>query len=950
MVMPNSDSNGDPVAFTYAAATGRITYASGMGFNQYMVRPGFVFVDSAGAKHRIVAVDNTGNYVDVETRSRDVDTTTPTTTAQGAILMNFNPYDLPLTDLRSVCGAEFVPIDSVGVPDLSNDQLVCGTDVGLVLNDMTRRYSEPFDPRIKLRVTPLAREANEAEISDASANNRYYYGDMNIKVVELTAFCSGAMVVIGDAADSFTNVAYIDGAVTPTSGALTAEAGSLDNAYGMIPNRYQLCCGEHQYEEISRRAYTLPLGIHHFLWILPDTACVRGVYILQNPKTSLSLAGVSDVPGRLVQSGGVNDITTYSRDVSLPTNSEDWDKGGRIVRYIDSDLAYQYATQWIRGFTDTGDVSAGSASIQNVGNASQWRTGDYIMWVKTNVKYVHRIDSIAGTTITLRNIYPGGAPSQTGITLYYYGRSYHSDHNRSTEEIAFTASLLEFAAPGPIDDNKGMAFESGTARTDFIGVRLSDLSTGIKAVAGLDNANGGALKLDTAADDLIITFIGTGLSIRRYSSTTADVQVDNASHTPAASVTLVSNVATDTDDDPGGTYICGELPYGQHRVLIESAGNTNNIKDITVWQPKRPSFTGFALLDTNLLSIPESSLSITEVDGAERIQFGTVQIDAGSICHASTTNDLLTDFWTAYADSMHGREHDWGPNASAANDTFSFGFFGDEVTLVTNGIDVNAGTIAVKFLDHDGEFKVASSITGFTVSGTGPDTFTGDSAVVGERHRYIFSELAFHIMQIEPTAGYAAAQNIEFDCIEVHTPFHVHKTKQPVAVDHLMPMQFSGLDIRNKTPFKADWLPGSSVLHSQGATFHVGTDVLIEHQSPFHFYSRGGLMEVKASITTRDNAAARQLTAQIAIDGVVEGPRAGEYVGALDTDVNMVVTRQVVLAPGFHFAYVESAIATQELKEVAWSAKELAHPATDIPSRGLGSYKYGPAHYGESSF
>ena len=73
-----------------------------------------------------------------------------------------------------------------------------------------------------------------------------------------------------------------------------------------------------------------------------------------------------------------------------------------------------------------------------------------------------------------------------------------------------------------------------------------------------------------------------------------------------------------------------------------------------------------------------------------------------------------------------------------------------------------------------------------------------------------------------------AADVVMFDSLEIHTPIHNHRTKQPISIDHLMPFQHGGVDKRNLTPFNPDFLPKAQVEHIQGLLLASGGWVDIE--------------------------------------------------------------------------------------------------------------------------
>lgn len=942
-VMKNDNGSGSPVSFSYDASNGRVTYSSAMGFNATMIRPGFLFVDSAGEKYVIQAVDSSGNYVDVDSRGRDLDTTTPTTSDQGSIEMNNNPHYLYFDDLKVYGGIEFVPIDGYGPIVTEKDTLLrqtLGGEAGLIGHTC---YPTPYDPRIRIGFTSTSRSEGESEISDnaTDAINRMFYGYLGFTSVEITAVCTGAILVCAGGPASGSYYTYVDGHKNANYG-VQLPTENFDNVYGMVVNHYEPLLNPNATAPncYLRPVIALNLGIHHFMWDIPLNTAVRGIILLYAPHIANQNKVISDGPGRAIMDGGVFVSDAMTRATQLPTPSATWNKGGRIVRYIDSDGNHQFASQWVRTIEGTGDVANGSTDIQNVSNIDDWRTGDLIMIIGGTTKYLHRIDSFpSADTIRLANSY--GGSTDTGVTLYYYGQSVNSNQRRNYEEVAASYNIREFVFPGTLTSNKGIANERTVAKTGNMGGRLSDLTTGFAASSGMDHRDGGGIRVDAAGNKVRIMFVGTGLSIERYSYSSASVTV---------TIDGIDNDTIDDGDDHndvGGTFVCGELPYGTHIAEFTFSANETVIRGCTIWQSKKPEITGnyLELLDTNVLGDSQADMSVDVADGPDEVQFGTIQMDALSQINHDSTNDVLKDlWWSALTDSVCGVTTDFSGN-TASGDAFHLCFFGDEITLVTSGIDVNSGTIETRFLDHDGRFKVPSSITGFTVSGI--DSWTSNTTTKGERHRWKLGEMGFHVLQIIPTSGYGA-QDLNIDSIEVNSTLHTNRTKLPVGIDHFIPWQFSGMDVRNKTPFRADYLPGVSRPHAQGQQYQVGTTRAHGNQYPFLFYTRGGLVEISVSFTL-SSSDATAVSVEIIVDGYSEMQGMVDDLPSTGDDTAISLSRVIMLEPGFHFAYVDVSAGTDSVGLTSWKMRDLTSPATDVPTRGLGQDMQGPCNHHESS-
>jgi hypothetical protein len=326
--------------------------------------------------------------------------------------------------------------------------------------------------------------------------------------------------------------------------------------------------------------------------------------------------------------------------------------------------------------------------------------------------------------------------------------------------------------------------------------------------------------------------------------------------------------------------------------------------------------------------------SATDMDGVTEQQFGTINYDAGLTAYPLTAGvatilreqpgTLTGQILSKYYDYING----------AAGDDIRWLFFGDEITLVTGDIVLGGDTLTIKFLDHDGTWKVYSSITGFTITGT--TTTLGAHAVSAKRYRWEM-DLGFHMMMLEFTTG---AATIELDSIEVGTPFHNHITKLPVTFDRLQPHCHGGMDVRPTTPFEHGLVPGFSQAFDLPVSMNRpgGIGVLAEAQEPFIFYSHGGMVELSVSVEVTDSGGGAVV--QMAIDGVEDGPQLDVAAGATE---NIHLQRLACLSPGVHWAYiVTDGMGADTITNYSWHKRESVIPTSRVPSLGQAPAVYGP--------
>jgi hypothetical protein len=936
-------TNDDLVSFTYdpqGTNPGRITYASGLDFSQQQVRVGYIFVDNSGVKYRIRALDTSGNgdWIEIHPGLRDVDDGTPTTKFGGSIETNNNPYSNNFADLRPLIGAEFIPIDIFGEMDTRDgEELVRdGLDI---FDGMERRIITPFDDRIRVYTKAATADGEDEPVYDNA--DRVGYGSGQIEIVEFTGVCTGAALVLGNGGSAVAEQVHLDGEVDTSDWDYLVKTDDSDQAYGM---------DHYQYEVVhSARLMRLPQGIHHIRWTIDPNAQVRGVYVW-NATNLPAVREIADSPGQLVRAGGVVTFADPKQDADTlpdPGGSPVWNKGARSIRYVNTSNVQTWISTFVRNTTGTGDTN-GTTLIGTVSNITDWRVGDIVMLIDSNIKYLRRITSISGTAMTIDSAVPF---TTVGAILRYYGHVYQQpsddrNHDRRSEERAAVMPIMEFCTMGgALSDNRSAVGKDGVARTTRITIRASDGQTVFtNETAGVKNRAGGRIFIDAVSTVIRFWFVGTGLSIQR---TTAGGFPLLTLVVDGVSCPDIVNSSTDVDDDPGGTFICGELPYGVHTVELTTEGGGASdfeLAGITIWQPKKPTFTGFELLDINMVADSEASLGIDSVASMALGQFGTISYEAGPFAHF-TGSGTWTDVGVGANFAVNGRQY--VDSTPGLNDDVFWTFYGDEITFVHGTIVLGGGNpMEVAFLDHDGQFKAPSALTGFSVTSSAGDTWPA-SAVFGDRKRYVLDKLGVHVVRIRHANG--GADGIEFDAIEIHCPVHNHKAKMPVGIDHMMPLQHAGVDKRNLVPFDASLLPPGQIEHVQGAWLNQVVATL-NNQAAFVFYTRGGLTEISVAANVTD-AGGGGGDFQIAIDGLADGPffsMPSNIPAAGDTTI--VASRMVALYPGFHFAFLEGTTA-DSVQHTSWRTRNVGSvPATQLLSRGLGTPILGPVGAGEAGF
>jgi hypothetical protein len=959
-------TNDDLVTFSYDADgtnPGRVTYSSNMNFSQLQVQVGYVFVDSSGNEYRIIDRDTSGNgaWVTISPSLRSVDDSVPTTKHGGSIETNNNPYDVDLEDCKVLLGAEFVPYDYPGPLEQKDITLTQLGEIDLSYpNPLKRHAIVPYDKRVSVWMTPSdAGGSGDWELDDDN-NKRSFYGSNSTAFVEFVGVCTGLVPLIASTASSTVLSLWVDGWQV-TGGLGTATTQDHVSYFGIEPPRYEMFIGENTNAPgcPSKVLTRLAPGIHHVRieldYSTARSLAFRGFLVLNTPLTG---SQIGDSPGRAIVNGKVHTLSA-SHDSPLPTNSQDWDKGQRLIRYISKLGTRARATTEVPGFTDTGDVASASNTISSVGTIGQWRVGDLIMTINSGKKYYRRVVSISGTSLVCDSTFDY---NQVGDTIYYLGRSFLTSApsiggsarygtERPNESVAQELSVLDFVGPSVNLNGRGMSFINGTPTTTPIGSRLSDISTAITVTDTVARDIGsGAVMLAAASDEMRIHFVGTGISLLiEHGNADTHLYLDGCDLGLLPTQTLVNVMGRDS----GGTFIAGELPYGQHvlRIVMDDA-STSKIYGCTIWEPKKPEIAAadlpaLELLDTNILGSTDEDLSIDEQDGpsgspqvgAEYTQLGTVQLEVAGIIHpGDDVDDIVVDgFSTAFGTSSTSRVCTLGGQTTTDKVVY-LPFYGKEITLVTQSITVGAGTLVPYLLDADGVYRAPGSTTGFT--STGP-TSLGVSAVAGLRTRFTVDQPGLHVLMI---VGDAASQDIEFDMIEVAPLFHTHQPKHPVWIDAWQPMQFSGRDLRPTVPFDERLLQpdGENYLCSFVAQ-KDGAPAADTAQTPFWFYSPGGLVEISVSAKVRDDTVATVTASIVVNEYTADAPVAQhEAVGTGGSEYVQLATKRVLYLPrGFHFARVDLE-ATAFMVDTVWTARSTPQsnvgPRRRRPYEGSGRY------------
>jgi hypothetical protein len=975
-------SNYNQVTFSYDADgtnPGRITYSAGLGFSSNQVRVGYIFIDSAGEKHLIIDRDATGNgdWVTIRPDSKTVDTSTPTSVNHGSIELNNNPRNLPMADLKTLYGAEFVPIQGLGKEDNNDDRLL--NRINSVVDNAPYRsyFSVPYDPRVRLLAYSSISKVNLSVVTPEEDIAKYkcYEPHHGGYYVEITAFCSG-IIIVSNTADVINNAPiYLDGEELST--ALFKGDFEADNSYAAVVNRHELLVTNQDGTSDSQlftRLFRLPTGIHNIIVNNGFEPFITGFYVIHHPHRDDKNLVCYENPGKAIREG---DLISYSQalNVSIPSSTESIDKGGKVLRYIDNDGIRKWATNYVPGYSSTGTFN-GTTTVTSVSNINQWNVGDIILIINlgTTTKYLRVISAVdrSGSILTLDS----NAPVSTTQSFYYYGRCLAGSTgvsglvgstDRPNETVAESFKLLDFCKPGLLSSQRSAVSDTSgfvAARTLGIGVRLNDGLTGIQSTeaATFYSTNGYySIEFEGTGNYIIITFVGTGLSIGIQSDVTGGpvtVTLDG--------YTILASLYDPTYFDRNGElFVCSELPYCQHVLKIKTTAFVTQLifHSFTVYQPSKPSFPSsdvpvLEITETNLLSEFEVDLSASPAeDGILSNIIGTLNYDAYSLVNSrgGSSNAIRDDFKdNAETVALTSQTVDWQAAGGDSSDArVAFGFFGYAFTIVTDNINVNSNQINVKVLAHDGVWKAPSSsesLLGFTVVVTvgSTDYWSANDATDGKRKTWIFSTLAFHSIRFE---GVVSGQDLSISSVEIACPYHIHRTIVPVSLDRWLPFQNAGVDKRNLVPFRSDELHNANVPIIQGMATEIdSTDPSSwKDVNPFIFYTNGGLTKIDVSATVDSAGAVIDTNIHMYIDGV--------YMEDFYTTLSVASTQNIAfslvvnLKQGYHFAYITTLSSVSEnIGNIKWSITNFSGGVNALVSRSNGVPALGSGDPNESTY
>jgi hypothetical protein len=962
-------SNYNRVTFSYdhdgsdTTFPGRITYSTGLGFSQYQVRVGYIFIDSAGNKHQIIERDTSGNgnWVRIRPDSNNVDTSTPSSDNHGSIELNNNPRSLPMADLRTVYGAEFIPIQGIGKEDNNDDRLINSITFG----DSYRSYfSVPYDPRVRLRVSNVVRDSELAVASSPYSSTYTTYEPFHRSYyIEITAMCSG-IVLVSHTAETFSNGSiWLDGELL--TAALFKDDFDGDNTSGQVYNRRELLVTNQdgtQNSQLFTRLFRLPTGIHHVVVENGSESNLIGFYVIYHPHRDDTDLVCYENPGKAVREG---DLVSYSQaiNVTVEESTEDFNKGGKIIRYISDDGTRKWATNFVPGYSSTGTFN-GTTTVTSVSSETQWRVGDIILIIDggSTDKYLRVITAISGTTLTLDT----NAPVSTTQQFFYYGHCMAGSTatgdiigtvDRSNETVSEHYKITDFCAPGGLNLQRSI-IDNGSGShggSDGLGVRLSDCTTGIHSYVGATFAKTGriyALELEGLNEFLYIVFVGTGLSLgiqATIGSGTCEVYLDGYKIDELYSPFI--------NDRNGELFVCSELPYGQHILKLKTtvACTLLRFHSFTVYQPSKPSFLTtdepvLELTETNLLAEYEADLGAAPPeDGISNIVIGTINYEGYNVINpGGGASAAVREFFQDGGELVSLTENtvDWQAGGVTTDAISAFGFFGSSFTVITQNIDVSIDSIYVEVLAHDGVWKApstAENLLGFTVSGI--DSWGSDDTTNGKRRTWTFSTLAFHSIRFK---GGTTSQDFSIDSVEIGCPYHINRSIIPITTDRWLAFQNAGVDKRSLVPFRSDSLHNVNVPILQGASYNNSTPYTNWlAQDPFIFYSNGGLTQINV------NTSVGSLNANVDITVFIDGNEYSDLLvefSALSTH-NVSLSFVVNLKSGYHFAYLKAYSTTDEtLRATKWSVLNIQGGVNALVSRSDGVKALGSGNPDESNY
>lgn len=546
--------NSGLASLSYNSASGVVTYGSPVVLTSAAV--GNIFRDGAGVFYLVTAIGvNSVTIQDLNSGlapSFGSVTTSVGTADDGSILVNFNPRDLLISEMKATASTEVVPVTQlVESPEFSRPD-------GLVAY-CVERHPGYKDPRV---VFYGGWENFPAIKSKTYVRNRGSLGRIDIT----GWFTSVSLWVKMRSASPNLNVSVNreSSSVVSTSGGGAAAAASV-TSYAQYA-RVRLATG---------LSTTAPNNIQ--ATISAATADPLEIYAIElvrddNPSVALLETGVAFQ--------NTNILTRNTLNFAAPVSTIATDRGGRQILTL-AENSFGNSLSTLTSIPTIVSTGSGSSFTVSANSMAAYQVNDlvYVQDAATSptVVEIRRISALTSTVVTLS--------SSSSLVNPYFAHLANTSSSPSfvneEEEIArysFTKDFVNLSELDFEDPDSGPRFVvAKDTLTVVSGSALSVVTTGLNGAPNAVRLDSGGLLVISALCtriDLLTAHDATASSVSRTIDGSPAI-TDNWAGGAARRQTLFANGA-----------------YTNHEVVISGGGGNLAVTDIILWGPKKPALTG----------------------------------------------------------------------------------------------------------------------------------------------------------------------------------------------------------------------------------------------------------------------------------------------------------------------------------------------------------------------
>lgn len=645
--------------FSYTEATGTITYTAPVDLSAVVV--GDLFRDGAGNYFSVTSVnDGTDSLTIASTETGLIPASTAVSTSvgsleDGSIVVNYNPRNVLLSELKFRCGSDVIPLKDIEQIPNTFEKVTGAIAWGV------RRQGGGFDPRV--------------QIYGGWQNNPkgFIYNSGSYGKIQITGFFNSVLLWVRYKSANPTLSVSINGqAATPITGTSGAPAIGGDNSL-----KLQKLLIADSLATPTEPGSTVTIAINGAAASSFEVHAIETCSAFNNSATYAEFES-----GRAFDLAEIVKRDLYSYDI--PIDSLLTSRGRRII-YSADENSYQNSTTLLDVIDRDGvnnpingtigaDSVSGDILTLTTSQAKNLRSGDLLILEKTTGSLdakILKINSISGVNITLSS-----SPALEGALPYTVGVTHICSTDMTIPNVGQESEIARFNLPDDFRKGYDLDFETLDSGNRFVlaedgttiisGTELSVTTAGLTGTLKAVNLG--------ATGQLRITALCSRMDIVVANSSAANpvlVSVDGSS-----SALLPFNFG---DNAEIRRTIFFNARYQSHEVVLTGGGGNLAISEIILFGPKKPVVTDYPVEVADLVGLAtyEPARNILSAPGVYTI--GGVFFDASTYLKYSDGSGAGS-LWQASVDftkSPNGQYY----YASRAASQVEFYFFGDTFEL-----------------------------------------------------------------------------------------------------------------------------------------------------------------------------------------------------------------------------------------------------------------------------